>query len=232
MKFLAVITARAGSKGVPRKNVKLLNGKPLTFYTLDVAREVLGDKDICLSTNDTELIELAVKERNYNVPFKRPEHLATDEASTYEVLLHAIDFYEKRGDYYDAIILLQPTSPLRTVIHLKEAIHLYKSNEVDMVVSVKEAKSNPYFTLFEENSNGFLKQSKPSKFTRRQDCPKVYEFNGAIYVVNVNSLKKSMMSEFSKINKYVMDDKYSIDIDSPFDWKMAEIILSQTIHNS
>lgn len=224
-KILAIITARAGSKGVPRKNINPLNGVPLVFYTIDAARVVLNDEDICVSTNDLELIDLIKNERKLGIPFVRPEFLATDEASTYDVLLHAIDFYEKKGKQYDAILLLQPTSPLRTALHIKEAIELYNSKNVDMVVSVKEAKSNPYFTLFEENQNGFLQLSKPSSYTRRQDCPKVYEYNGAIYVINVQSLKKSIMAEFAKIQKYRMSDEVSIDIDTPLDWKIAEMIL-------
>jgi N-acylneuraminate cytidylyltransferase len=223
--ILAIITARSGSKGVPRKNVKPLNGLPLTFYTIDVARSMFNDTDICLTTDDIELIDLAKKERNFDVPFIRPSLLASDEASTYDVLLHAIANYESLGKFYETIVLLQPTSPLRTAQHLKEAIKLFKSEQVDMVVSVKEAKSNPYFTLFEENEEGLLGLSKQSNYTRRQDCPKVYEYNGAIYVIRVESLKKSVLSQFKKIKKYIMDDKASIDIDTPLDWKIAELIL-------
>lgn len=227
MNFLTVIPARSGSKGVLRKNIKPLNGKPLVFYSIDVARTLFQDEDICLSTNDNELIELVVKEKSLNVPFIRPEILATDDAGTHEVLLHALNYYENIGKRIDAIILLQPTSPLRTSDNLKEAVELYTSSNVDMVVSVKEAKSNPYFTLFEENEQGFLFQSKPGNYTRRQDCPKVYEYNGAIYVINASSLKKSKMNQFKKIKKYVMSDVNSIDIDTPLDWKIAEMILNE-----
>lgn len=224
-KFLAVIPARSGSKGVLRKNIKPLNGVPLIFYTIDCVRSIFPDEDICISTNDLELIDLVNEQRNMVVPFIRPDELATDQAGTHEVLLHAIDYYESKGKIFDSIILLQPTSPLRTEKNLNEAIDLYLSENVDMVVSVKEAKSNPYFTLFEENEKGYLYQSKFGNYTRRQDCPKVYEYNGAIYVINIESLKKNRMAQFSKIKKYIMSDEASIDIDTPLDWKIAEMIL-------
>ncbi|WP_348823513.1 acylneuraminate cytidylyltransferase family protein [Flavobacterium aestuarii] len=226
IKFLAVIPARAGSKGLPGKNSKLLNGVPLIFYSIDIARTILEDDDICISSNDLGLIDIVQKQKKITVPFVRPEDLATDEAGTHEVILHAIDYYENIGKSYDAIILLQPTSPLRTEENLKKAIDLYMNDDLDMVVSVKETKSNPYFTLFEENSEGYLNQSKISNYTRRQDCPKVYEYNGAIYVINVNSLKKSKMAQFSKIKKYIMSEEHSIDIDTPLDWKIAEMVLN------
>jgi len=225
IEFLAVIPARAGSKGVIRKNIKPLNGVPLIFYTLDTVRSILSDENICITTNDFDLVELVKEEKNMLVPFIRPDELATDDAGTYEVLLHALDYYASKGKIFDAIILLQPTSPLRTEQNIKEAIDLYLTDNFDMVVSVKEAKSNPYFTLFEESVEGFLTQSKSGNYSRRQDCPKVYEYNGAIYIINVESLKKSRMNKFSRIKKYIMSDEASFDIDTPFDWKIVEMIL-------
>ena len=94
-----------------------------------------------------------------------------------------------------------------------------------MLVSVKETKANPYYSLFEEDKEGFLKKSKQGQFERRQDCPRVYEFNGAIYIINTISLKKMKINEFQKVKKFLMDDESSIDIDNAFDWKIAEMIL-------
>ena len=227
MNFLAVIPARAGSKGVLRKNIKPLNGVPLIFYTIDTARGCLSDENICVTTNDVEIIDIVKQQKYLNVPFIRPEELATDEAGTHEVLLHAIQFYEKNDKKFDAVILLQPTSPLRTSTNLKECIELYKNSIVDMVVSVKETKANPYFTLFEENEEGYLYQSKHGNYTRRQDCPKVYEYNGAIYVINVDSLKNGGMNSFKKIKKYVMSNRNSIDIDTTEDFEYAEFLISK-----
>ena len=154
MKVLVIIPARGGSKGIPRKNIKLFNGKPLIYYTIDCARAVCPDEDICVSTDDSEIISV-VEQYGLKVPFVRPAELATDTAGTYEVLLHALDFYEKQGKHYDVVMLLQNTSPFRTAEHVKDALKLFNS-EVDMVVSVKESSANPYCNLFEEDSNGHL----------------------------------------------------------------------------
>jgi len=225
MKDLILIPARGGSKGIPGKNIKILNGRPLIYYTLDTACAVVSPENICVSTDSDEIIGI-VREYGLGVPFKRPDNLATDTAGSYEVILHAIDFYEQRGMQYDRVVLLQPTSPFRTGIHIREAISLYQPG-LDMVVSVKMAHANPYFTLFEENTEGFLVQSKPGSFMRRQDCPAVYEYNGSIYIMNVQSLKNGPPAKFSKIRKYVMDEEDSIDLDSPLDWLLAEAVIQQ-----
>jgi CMP-N,N'-diacetyllegionaminic acid synthase len=232
MKFLILIPARGGSKGVPKKNIKELIEKPLIFYSIDVARGVTDDSNICVSTDDTEIIDTIENGRKLKVPFVRPSELATDTATSYDVMLHAINHYENIGIIYDAIILLQPTSPLRLIKHLKEAISLYNSSNVEMVVSVVESKGNPYFNLFEENSSGLLEKSKKANYTRRQDCPKVYEYNGSIYIIDIKSLKKGPVSMFTKIKKYEMEPEYSIDIDTPFDWKIAELLMIENLSNS
>lgn len=224
MKILVIIPARGGSKGIPYKNIKPLNGKPLIHYTIDVARQIVPDEDICVSTDDSDIIK-CVEDYGLKVPFVRPADLASDTAGTYEVLLHALGFYEKQGRNYDTIILLQNTSPFRTAEQVKEAMLLYKEN-IDMVVSVKECASNPYYCVFEENAEGFLNVCKgDGKITRRQDAPKVYEYNGAIYIINVETLKRKPLYAFPHRVKYVMDAESSIDLDTMFDWNMAEMTI-------
>ncbi|WP_445749695.1 acylneuraminate cytidylyltransferase family protein [Polaribacter sp.] len=225
MKPLVIIPARGGSKGVPRKNIKLLNGIPLIHYTIKAAQQIFDNDIICVSTDDEEIKQVA-EQTNIIVPFLRPKELASDTAGSYEVLLHAIEHYAKNGYEADTLILLQPTSPFRTALHMQEALKLY-SNEIDMVVSVKETKSNPYYILFEEDENGFLRKSKEASFTRRQDCPKVWEYNGAIYIINIESLKKDTIGRFKKIIKYEMDEFSSHDIDTLFDWDMAELMTAK-----
>jgi len=221
---LVVIPARGGSKGVPGKNIKLLNGKPLIHYTIEAARKIFEDQYIYVST-DSEKIKSVAEQTGLKVPFLRPKNLATDTANTRDVLLHALDeFVLKNKKEPEVIILLQPTSPFRTASHISEALKLYNST-IDMVVSVKETSSNPYYVLFEENEANFLKKSKESNFTRRQDCPKVWEYNGAVYIINVSSLKKSPMHQFLKNKKYVMNDYTSHDIDDELDWSVAEVII-------
>ena len=223
MKPLIVIPARGGSKGVPRKNIKVLGDKPLIQYTIDAAKGVFDDEFICVSTDDFE-IKSVVEQLGLKVPFLRPNELASDTAGTYEVLLHAISYYESKGYFPDTLILLQPTSPFRTSAHIKEVLKLYQES-IDMVVSVKETKANPYYILFEEDRNGYLKKTKEANFTRRQDCPKVWEYNGAIYIINVKALKEKTISQFTKVCKFEMDETSSHDIDTLLDWKIAEIIL-------
>lgn len=220
---LIIITARGGSKGVPGKNWKILGDKPLIQYTLEAASQVTSKDRIIVST-DSEEIRQVTEDFGITVPELRPSELATDTAGSYEVLLYEIQKLESRNRYFNHFILLQPTSPFRTGKHIKEALDLY-SNELDMLVSVKETKSNPYYVLREEDDNGYLVKSKTSKASRRQDVPKVWELNGAIYIVNTESLKSKPLNQFKKVKKYVMDEISSIDIDSFTDWYLAESIL-------
>jgi N-acylneuraminate cytidylyltransferase len=225
MKPLVVIPARGGSKGIPDKNIKLLGGKPLIHYTIEVAREVFEDEDIIVST-DSERIKEVAEATGLKVPFLRPANLATDTAGTHEVLLHALEFLEQQGKNPDIVVLLQPTSPFRKAQHIQEAMELYNPN-IEMVVSVKETKSNPYYVLFEQDEHGYLRKSKEGSFTRRQDCPRVWELNGAIYIINTQSLKAKPLNQFKKVKKYVMDELSSHDIDTILDWRVAEAILAK-----
>ncbi|MDP5028532.1 MAG: acylneuraminate cytidylyltransferase family protein [Flavobacterium sp.] len=225
MKPLIIIPARGGSKGVPRKNIKLLNGIPLIHYTIKAAKQLFNDSLICVSTDDVEIKEIS-EQASLSVPFLRPKELASDTSGSYEVLLHAIEHYANSGYEADTLILLQPTSPFRTSSQIEEALKLY-SDDIDMVVSVKETKSNPYYILFEEDENGFLRKSKEATFTRRQDCPKVWEYNGAIYIINISSLKEQAIGEFKKVIKYEMDEFSSHDIDTLFDWDMSELMIAK-----
>jgi N-acylneuraminate cytidylyltransferase len=221
MNILAIIPARGGSKGILKKNIKPLKNKPLINYTIEVARSIFCDKDICVSTDSDEIIEI-VEQSGLKVPFKRPPELATDTATSNDVLLHALDFYEKLGLNYDVIVLLQPTSPLRTPAQVKEAISLYR-NDIDMVVSVKE--SHTPFVLCNENDAGYLEFVFNKNVTRRQDISRYYEYNGAIYVINIQSLKCKGMANFNKTVKYIMPPESSVDIDNMFDWYLAEFLI-------
>ncbi len=222
MNPIVIIPARAGSKGLKNKNSKELAGKPMILYTIEAARAIFNDDVICVSTDSEAIIDLC-NSIGLKVHFVRPDYLATDEASSVDVINHAISFYEENLNYYaDTIILLQPTSPLRNANHIREALILY--NDVDMVVSVKNTKSNPYFNLFEEKE-GYLIKSKKASFTRRQDCPNIYEYNGAIYIFNLKSFKYINSLNFNKIIKYIMDETSSIDIDNEIDFILANHII-------
>lgn len=228
MRFLFLIPARGGSKGIPRKNIKKLGGKPLLYYTLESAVQVADEKDICVSTDDDEIIE-KVKEFGINVPFKRPEKIAGDTASQFDVIKHAVNYYEEKGENYDAVVLLQPTSPFRLATHIEETLSLFKPG-IDMIASVKKTKANPYYVLFEEDANGFLQKVKGGNYKRRQDCPDIWELNGAIYIISISSLEKyNSLSDFTKIGKYEMDNLCSVDIDTELDWKFAEFLINDNV---
>lgn len=226
MKSLIVIPARGGSKGIPHKNVKPLNGKPLIYYTIDVARQFTTDENICVTTDDQEIIR-CVEDYGLKVPFVRPAELATDTCGSNEVIQHAYKFFADKGVVYDTVILLQPTSPFRKVEFVKEAVALYDDN-MDMVTSVAPATCNPYYDGYEEAEDGFIYVSKGAgDITRRQEAPAVWQWNGSVYVINPKSLMEKGMGAFTKVKKYAMPEIYSVDLDTMLDWKYAELLIQE-----
>jgi CMP-N,N'-diacetyllegionaminic acid synthase len=226
MRILYLIPARKGSKGLPGKNIRLLGGKPLIEYSIDFALSNLKyDDELCISTNDDAVIEIA-ESKGITIPFVRPEELSNDHATSYDVIIHAINHYEKINKTFDVVLLLQPTSPFRNQDDFEHLINEYDVG-TDMVVSVKITKDNPYFTLFEENKEGLLNKSKVGNFERRQDCPEVYAFNGSMYLINIKSIKKSRIADLKNIKKIIMPDERSVDIDTLADWALAEFYLNK-----
>ncbi len=221
---LFLIPARAGSKGLPKKNIKLLGAKPLIGYTIEFAlQNALKDDIICVSTNDIEVVKIVKNNYNLEVPFIRSEELSNDTTSTFEVIKHALDFYKQKGLSFEKIMLLQPTSPFRIKKDFEQINELYNKNNVDMVVSVKKSKESPYFTLFEEDENNRLKKIiTSSTFTTRQECPPVYVYNGSMYLVNVPRFNEMNSFNFQNIIKYEMPESRSVDIDTELDWILAE----------
>lgn len=223
MKYLAVITARGGSKGIPGKNIKPLGGKPLILHTIDAARKVFADYRVYVSTDSQEIKEV-VESSGLEVPFLRPVELATDISSSEDVLKHAITQAAQRGLVFDAVVLLQPTSPFRNEEHIQAAIKQFEKHPDSLLLSVTEAKENPYYTLMEEDSEGFLQKCKEAAFTRRQECPTVWNVNGAIYIFSTDQFKTFGLKNMKKM-KYPMNKVSSIDIDDVDDWFLAESLL-------
>ena len=226
-KTLFLIPARGGSKGIPRKNIKILGEKPLICHSIDIAKHFVDDAFICVSTDDLE-IKSVCENYGLNVPFLRPAQLATDTAGSDEMIMHALEFYQKQRINIEKIVLLQPTSPFRKTIHIENAINLYH-NQIDMVISVKETEVNPYYLLCNENKQGFLEKFvKDIDIIRRQDAPKVYQYNGTVYIINVKSfLKHKKLSAFEKVIKYEMDNISSVDLDTLLDWAYAEFLIEK-----
>lgn len=230
MKYLYLIPARGGSKGIPGKNIKPLGGLPLIVHTIKAALAIADAEDVIVSTDSEEIAEIAEK-AGASVPFLRPEEFSTDTASSRSVILHALDFLKKQGKEYDAVVLLQPTSPMREpqdILNCQEAYeksHATSGLPAQMAVSVCEARTNPYYNAFEPDSDGFLHISKgDGHFTRRQDAPKVWEFNGAVYVIDSDALQKEELSRFQRIVPVEMPADRSIDLDTPQDWQRAELL--------
>lgn len=227
MNPLFIIPARGGSKGIPHKNIKLLGGRPLIAYSIDCARAFADDCHIILSTDDEAIADIARRELNLPVPYRRPDALATDTAGSREVIIDAMDWAEDQGIDYDCVVLLQPTSPFRIPDDVAKALALY-SPDVDMVVTVTPAASNPYYNCFETDpSTGFLHVSKgPGTYTRRQDAPEAWEYNGAVYVINPASIRRFALGEMPRRVPCPMPAERSIDLDTPTDWLVAEALMS------
>ena len=195
MKILGIIPARGGSKGVPGKNIKLLGGKPLLQYTSDIAlKSNLLDK-LVVSSDDDAIIEVAER-LGVSAPFKRPSDLATDKSPTLPVIKHALAYYKNIGEEFDAICLLQVTSPFRTVDFLDNAIQKFINEAADSLISVQKVphEYNPHWT-FELNEEGNLKIATGEDIiiSRRQDLPTTYHRDGSIYITKTSVILKKKL---------------------------------------
>lgn len=222
MKPLFIIPARGGSKSIPKKNIKPFRGKPLIAWSILTALE-LTDADRIIVTTDSDEIAQVAREYGITNPHMRPAELATDTASTRDVLLDAMAQAERRGVDYDCVILLQPTSPLRTASDVRNALAAW-SPEVDMAVTVRPAPCNPYYDCFETSPDGFLRVSKgDGLLTRRQDAPPAWQLNGAVYVITPARLREMEIGRMMRRVPVPMPPERSLDIDTPLDWKIAEL---------
>lgn len=222
---LFIIPARGGSKGIPRKNIKPLAGRPLIHYTIDVARALAPDSHIIVSTDSDEIVEVA-EQTGLPVAYRRPAALATDTSGSQEMMIDAMDWADRQGIEYSKVCLLQPTSPLRTAADVENCLRAY-TPDLDMVVSTVEASANPYYNCFEADpDSGFLHISKGSGLlTRRQDAPPAWEYSGAVYVINPESLRLMPMGHFPRRKGVAMDRTRAIDLDTELDWAVAEVIM-------
>lgn len=228
--ILATICCRGGSKGVPSKNIKLLNGTPLIGHTVLQAQKSELIEDLIVSTDSKQIGEVA-KEFGAKVPFLRPDDLATDTASKWPVFIHALEFYEElTGQTVDYLVDLDVTVPLKSPTDIDRAIQLALDNsDADVIITGYEPERNPYFNMMEINKSGFAQIVKTSEkpIVRRQDAPKVYSLSPAAYVV-----KKSALYEFehwSKANCLIspMPRDRAIDIDTELDFSLVEFLMTQ-----
>ena len=223
-KILAIIPARGGSKGLPRKNILPLCGKPLINFSIEAALLSEYIDLVTVSTDDPEIAETA-KKAGANVPFIRPAELATDRASSSDVILHCLNWHTENGIDFDYFILLQPTSPLRNSDDINAAFELLEIRNAKTIVSVCQAEHHPYGmnTLpADYNMNLFEKPEYTS--LGRQQLPTYYRINGAIYLSEVNYFKEQM--SFMGPNTYamVMSKSHSVDIDDELDFEFVQFL--------
>jgi len=228
MKVLGIIPARGGSKGIPGKNIKLLAGKPLLQYTFEAAKNSKLLNKVILSSDDEDIIQIA-RQLELEVPFKRPAHLAEDYSSSLAVVQHALNYYLEQGIQFDAVCLLQVTTPFRKPRLIDESILKFKDGNFDSLVSAREvpAEYNPHW-VFEEN-NGTLKIATGEKeiISRRQDLPKAYNRDGAIYITKTEVLLNQNCLFGEKIGFVDTSGFPYVNIDVPEDWRKAEELLRE-----
>lgn len=226
-RVLGLITARGGSKGLPRKNILPLKGEPLIAWTIDAALRASCVTDCVVSSDDEEILEISLR-YGALAPFVRPEHLAADTTSSMDVVFHAVEELRNIGKMYDTIILLQPTSPLRTSQDIDAAFDYFLSNGASCCVSICEPDHPPFWTYYldsEYKLTPLLPQI--SENTRRQDLPHAYRVNGAIYIACINWLFKTKKFLTPETIGYIMPKERSVDIDCALDLRVAEFLLTK-----
>ncbi|WP_339165019.1 acylneuraminate cytidylyltransferase family protein [Siminovitchia sp. FSL H7-0308] len=223
--FLAVIPARSGSKGIPGKNIIKVNNKPLIQYTIEAAKNSRYIDKIVVSTEDSLIAEVSIN-CGAEVPFLRPTHLASDTSKTIDVLIHVVEELKKRGSRYDYIVLLQPTQPLRLSQHIDEAIEMIIQKQEESLVSITEVSEHPILMRTINESGETKNLLELNSTLRRQDFPKFYKVNGSIYINKINDNFNSKTSLNDNKIGYIMDKKYDIDIDEPFDLEVLQLLLN------
>ena len=227
-KVLAIIPARSGSKGLAHKNIRPLNGKPMIAYTIQAAIDS-GIFDYVMVSTDSEKYADISRTFGADVPFLRDTSLATDRASSYDVVEHTLEELTKRGECFDHFMLLQPTSPLRSSQDIVRAWQLLHEKRAKFVISVCETDHPPMFANTLEKSlcmDGFLTRGK---LQRRQEYGKYYRLNGAIYLGNTKEFLATKTFYTPETYAYVMDKVRSVDVDDELDFFIADCLLKYWI---
>lgn len=223
MKLLAIIPARGGSKGIPRKNIKPLYGKPLIGWSIDAAKKSKFVERVVVSTEDDEIAKIAC-ELGAETPFMRPQGLAEDDTPGIAPVLHAIENLTE----FDWVVLLQPTSPLRTAEDIDGIVRFCIDKKAPSAVSVCEVCKHPYW-MFLRDELERLQPMFPQEVEslQRQDLPQAYVLNGALYLARIDWLKEYKKFIRPETLGYVMSQHSSTDIDSTLDWHWAEFMIAQ-----
>lgn len=225
-KILAIIPARSGSKGIKDKNIRNLKGKPLISYTINAAKESGVFTEIIVSTDSLKYAEIS-EYYGAEVPFLRPTELSRDESAAEDLIIYTLEELEKMGRVYDYFVLLQPTSPFRDGIDIKNVVEMIVEYNLNSVISVCEVEHNPLLSNKLDSDLSMKDFISLENNKRRQDLKKIYRLNGAIYAANVNEYIKNRNLYGNKSRAYIMDNIKSIDIDNEIDFKFAEFILNE-----
>ncbi|MHC1783132.1 MAG: acylneuraminate cytidylyltransferase family protein [Anaerolineaceae bacterium] len=228
-----MVTARGGSKSIPGKNVKLLAGKPLVRWTIDEAHKSRLISRLLVSTDDEEIRSVSLA-GGAEVPFLRPVEIAGDTSPHIDVMIHTLDWLKNEQDYQpEYVLLLQPTSPFRTVQDIDGVICMAMDNpEADALIGVCEAQNHP-FLIKKLDSRDRLEDYFQSDlaYLRRQDLPPAYVINGAIYLNKPSSLRRERKMVPPGSLAYVMPKEHSLDVDTPWDFHLAELIMNDRVKN-
>lgn len=230
-KILALIPARGGSKGIPRKNVKLLAGKPLISWTINTALQSPSLAAVLVSTDDGEIAAVS-RQYGAEVPFLRPAEFASDTATSLSVALHALDWLAQHQELQpEFVLLLQPTSPLRTADDIEKAIALQREKDAEAIVSLAPVVHPPHWLRCLGPSDELLPWLTEGSPVRRQEARPLYQLNGAIYLVKTSILLKAKTFFPEKTFGFVMPEERSLDIDTPWGFHLADLVL-QNRHGS
>ena len=231
-KVLGIVTARGGSKGIPRKNLALLRGKPLLVYTAEAALAASTLLHTILSTDDEEIAEVG-RSCGLEVPFMRPKELAADDTPTLPVMRHAVMSLQNLGREYDAVCLLQPTNPLRRPEHIDACVSLLFERDADAVITVLPVphQYNPHWVYFQDE-HGTLRliTGETEPIPRRQELPRTFHREGSVYVVRRDVLLQKNSLYGDRLLGYPLDPDQSINIDDPDQLRRAEELLQLRVN--
>jgi CMP-N-acetylneuraminic acid synthetase len=229
MRILALITARGGSKRLPGKNIRPLGGKPLIVWSIDVVKDIPEICDILVSTDDPAIAAICSEAGAY-VPWLRPASLATDTASSVDVALHALDWYEAERGAVDGLLLLQPTSPFRTKKTVRTGIELFNKNGLQPVLGVSPTHAHPMWTLKTEGEYLVPFMQEHGFGTRSQDLPPALVVNGSFYLISPAELRaRRSFVGIKTLPLLIASPQEALDIDTEWDFKMAESV-SESMH--
>ena len=229
MKAVAFIFARGGSKGLPGKNIRSLADKPLIAWSIAHARAVQRIERVIVSTDSQEIADVA-RQYGAEVPFTRPEELARDTSPEWLAWQHALNYLlEVEGNLPNVMVSIPTTAPLRLPIDIENCLDEYEKGDTDMVITVTDARSNPYFNMVKENTDGTVGLVIPPQATvmRRQDAPLVYDMATVAYVVKPEYVTTHQSTFEGRVRAVHVPPERAVDIDTLMDFKMAEFLLSQ-----